>query len=125
MDRILLWLAWRIPRRLVYHCGVRIAAHATSGVFGKDEVPLVTVMDALARWETKWVVYRAVLDERTCSECQKLDGRVFEVGTPSYKEHMPPSDCLNLRDPNDPEEHTPCRCVYVSCLHLGGACEST
>jgi hypothetical protein len=48
-----LWLAvvWRLPRRLVYWCAVRVIAHATTGQYGHTVVPQLTAIDALKRWD--------------------------------------------------------------------------
>ena len=51
-DRILRWLAWQLPRRLVGWCGYRIGAHATTGTFGTQVVPELNFMDAMQRWGT-------------------------------------------------------------------------
>ena len=51
MDDIKYWIAWRMPRWLVYYCSVRMIANATTGQYGKTEVPRLTAMDALGRWE--------------------------------------------------------------------------
>lgn len=44
------WLAWKMPRRLVYWCSIRLGAHATTGEFGNTVVPELTFVDALERW---------------------------------------------------------------------------
>lgn len=50
MDRFWIWLAWRLPRRLVYFAAIRFGAHATTGEHGNTVVPDLTYMDALERW---------------------------------------------------------------------------
>lgn len=50
-DRIILWLAWHLPKRLVYWCAVRVMAHATTKTWSSQEVPSLYAMDALKRWE--------------------------------------------------------------------------
>jgi len=50
-EKILMFIAWRIPRKLVYWCAIRLGAHATQGQYGNQEVPALTFMDALKRWE--------------------------------------------------------------------------
>lgn len=42
-------LAWCLPRRLVYWCGVRMVVHA-SGVLGTTEVGAITPADVLKSW---------------------------------------------------------------------------
>jgi len=51
LDRFLQWIAWKLPRRLVMWCAIRLIAHATQGAFGNQEVPELTAMDALSRWD--------------------------------------------------------------------------
>jgi len=46
-----MWLSNKMPRKLVYYCAIRIAVHATTGRWSGVEVPAVTVVDALWRWE--------------------------------------------------------------------------
>lgn len=50
-DKIAMEIAWLLPRRLVYWCALRLAAHATTGTYGSQEVPELRLMDALARWD--------------------------------------------------------------------------
>lgn len=45
------WLAYRTPKPLVYWCGIRMVAHATTGQFSDQVVPELTAMDAVKRWE--------------------------------------------------------------------------
>lgn len=51
MERLYKWIAWMLPRRLVYWCAIRLLAHATQGKWGSQEVPQLRAMDALQRWE--------------------------------------------------------------------------
>jgi hypothetical protein len=50
-ERFWFWLAWRLPRPLVYFATVRAAAHATQGPYEDTVVPSLTVIQALERWE--------------------------------------------------------------------------
>ena len=50
-ERLLIWLAWRMPRSLSYWCAVRVGAHATTGDWGHFNTPETTVLDALKRWD--------------------------------------------------------------------------
>ena len=50
-EKIFRWLADRMPSMLVYFCGVRIFAHATTGIYSDEIVPEVTMMEALMRWD--------------------------------------------------------------------------
>lgn len=49
-DKLCLWLAHRLPRRLVMWCAVRVGAHATCGDYSSQVVPELRFMDALKRW---------------------------------------------------------------------------
>lgn len=51
MERIWMFLAWRMPRSLVYWCAIRLMASATQGEWSDTEVPSLTTVDALKRWE--------------------------------------------------------------------------
>jgi len=51
LDKIAMWLAWKLPKRLVYFCAIRLAANATTGKYSSQVVPELTAMDALKRWE--------------------------------------------------------------------------
>jgi hypothetical protein len=46
-----MWLAWKLPRRLVYWAAIRLMAHATCGKWSSHPVPQVNIIDALHRWE--------------------------------------------------------------------------
>jgi hypothetical protein len=45
------WLAFRLPRSLVYWCAILLIAHATTGPHGSQVVPELRAMDALQRWD--------------------------------------------------------------------------
>ena len=51
MEKLCMWIAWRLPRRLVYWCGVRMGAWASQGKWAGDEVPGITVLTAMERWQ--------------------------------------------------------------------------
>lgn len=50
VERLTIFVAWRLPRRLVYWCAIRVGAHATQGPYSDQEVPALTAMDAIKRW---------------------------------------------------------------------------
>lgn len=52
LDKILMKLAWLLPRRIVMWCAIRVAAHATTGKYGNQVVPKLSAMDAIQRWRT-------------------------------------------------------------------------
>ncbi len=45
------WLAWHLPRSVVYHCLIRAWAHGTSGQFGNTVAPSLTMEQAIERWD--------------------------------------------------------------------------
>ena len=53
IDRFCLWLAYRLPRRLVMWCAIRVGAHATQGQYSSQIVPELGFMDAIKRWDAK------------------------------------------------------------------------
>lgn len=50
-EKILIWVAWHLPRKLVMWCAIRVGANATQGAYSNQEVPELKFMDALKRWE--------------------------------------------------------------------------
>ena len=52
-EKLLVWLAYKTPRKLAYWCAVRVMAHATAGKYGDTIVPELRAMEALRRWEEK------------------------------------------------------------------------
>jgi hypothetical protein len=50
-ERIAIWIAYHLPRRVVYWATIRLGAHATTGPYSKTVVPALTVVDALQRWD--------------------------------------------------------------------------
>lgn len=44
------WLARRLAARVVYYCGVRIIAHATTGKYSDTVVPELTATECLRRY---------------------------------------------------------------------------
>lgn len=51
-EKILTWIVWHLPKKLVMWCAVRVGVHATTGDYSNQVVPDLTFMDALKRWET-------------------------------------------------------------------------
>ena len=51
MEKFWMWIAWRLPKRLIYWAAIRVAARATSGP-DSTSAPELLAMDALKRWET-------------------------------------------------------------------------
>jgi hypothetical protein len=51
VEKIQMWIAWKLPRWLVRWASVRMIAHATTGRYSTTVVPEISAMDALQRWE--------------------------------------------------------------------------
>lgn len=49
-DDALLWIAYKLPRRLVMWCAVRVINHACVGEHEHQVVPDLAALDALERW---------------------------------------------------------------------------
>lgn len=49
-ERFWTWLAWKLPRPLVYWATIRCGAHATTGRWSNQIVPETTLPDLLQRW---------------------------------------------------------------------------
>lgn len=50
-EKIIIKIAWAMPRIIVYWCAIRLMTHATGGKYSKTVVPDLTVVEALKRWE--------------------------------------------------------------------------
>jgi hypothetical protein len=50
-DKLRMWIAWHMPRSIVYWCAIRVGAHATQGKYSNQNVPELLFMDALQRWQ--------------------------------------------------------------------------
>lgn len=52
LDKFYLWLAFRLPRKLVYWCAVRLIAHATTQpAYQNMEPNRIGCMEALDEWK--------------------------------------------------------------------------
>lgn len=51
VEKFYIWLAGKLPRRLVYHCAIRLGAAASTGKYETQIVPTLLFMDALKRWD--------------------------------------------------------------------------
>ena len=49
-EKVMMWIAWKMPKWLVYFCAIRLGANATTGKHGSQIVPDLNFMDALKRW---------------------------------------------------------------------------
>ena len=52
-ERIIQWVAWHLPKKLVYWCAIRLIAFATQGEYSNEYVPGLGAMEALQRWPAK------------------------------------------------------------------------
>lgn len=50
IERFWGWVAWRLPRRLVYWAAIRLGAEATTGQYSNQIVPELRFVDAIERW---------------------------------------------------------------------------
>lgn len=50
-EKVWIFIAWRLPRRLAFWCALRVMAHATTGRWGNQIVPELLFIDAVERWE--------------------------------------------------------------------------
>ena len=48
--KVALWFVGLLPQWVVYWCGIRLGAHATTGKHSSQIVSGLTMMDALRRW---------------------------------------------------------------------------
>jgi len=51
MNKVKIWLVWRLPNWVIYWATIRLIAYATQGQYGNTIVPELSAMDALRRWE--------------------------------------------------------------------------
>ena len=49
-EKIACWIAYRLPRQIVYWCAIRVGAYATTGQYRNTVVPELNFMEALRRW---------------------------------------------------------------------------
>lgn len=52
-EKLVIKIAWMLPKRLAYWCALRVIAHATSGQYSNQVVPELKALEALQRWEYK------------------------------------------------------------------------
>jgi hypothetical protein len=46
-----IWLAWKLPRPLVYWCAIRLMAKATTGEYASESPSELLAMTALKKWD--------------------------------------------------------------------------
>lgn len=52
-ERVWMRVVWALPKQLVYWCGVRLIAFATTGRYSATVVPELSAMEALERWSSQ------------------------------------------------------------------------
>jgi len=50
-EHLLIAFVWKLPKKLVYWCAIRVAAEATAGKYGNEMPDTVSIITALTRWE--------------------------------------------------------------------------
>ena len=50
-ERILMWIAWKVPKPLARWVFVRVAIFGTVGKYSSTVLPEPTIVDALKRWK--------------------------------------------------------------------------
>ncbi len=51
MEKVVIWIAFHLPRSLVYWATIRLIGYATTGKYSNTIVPELGAMDALQRWD--------------------------------------------------------------------------
>lgn len=49
-ERMLIRIAWWMPRSIAYWCTIRVGSHATTGKYSNQVVPDLLYTEALKRW---------------------------------------------------------------------------
>ena len=50
-DKVALWVACKLPKRIVYWAAFRVIANATTGEHSQQIAPKLTCVEAMARWD--------------------------------------------------------------------------
>jgi hypothetical protein len=50
-DRVAIFVAWHLPRRVVRWTAIRLICHATQGKWNHTVIPDLTAIEALTRWD--------------------------------------------------------------------------
>ena len=50
-DKIAMWVAAVLPKRIVFWAAFRVIAKATTGKHSHQNVPALTCVEAMARWD--------------------------------------------------------------------------
>jgi len=54
MDKFYEWIAYKLPKRLVYFAAIRLMAYGTTGEYSYTSVTHVRMMTVLKRWGDKY-----------------------------------------------------------------------
>jgi hypothetical protein len=49
-EKLCIWLSWKLPKRLVYWCAIRVMTNATVGKHERQVIGELTCATALQRW---------------------------------------------------------------------------
>ena len=49
-EKIIQWIAWHLPKKLVYWCAIRLISYGTVGKYSNQNVPNLKAITALQRW---------------------------------------------------------------------------
>jgi hypothetical protein len=63
-ERLAMWIVDKLPKSVVYFCGIRLWVKATTGKYSGVEAPGVTMNDALKAWENEIRKPRGVVAPR-------------------------------------------------------------
>ena len=50
LEKVVMWIAWHLPKPIVYWCAIRVGCNATQDQWSNQIVPELKFMDALKRW---------------------------------------------------------------------------
>jgi hypothetical protein len=50
MENFWMWLAWKLPKPLIYWCAIRLGVNATVDKYSYQTVSKLNFIDALERW---------------------------------------------------------------------------
>ena len=52
-EKFMFWVAWKMPKWLVYYCTIRVFSHSSTGNHSNTEAGRLTVFEALHDWGYK------------------------------------------------------------------------
>lgn len=51
IEKLCIWLAWKMPRRLAYYTAVRVVTWASTQGLANKEMGTITAVEALGEWK--------------------------------------------------------------------------